>query len=83
MYPDGKMTKDGFKKFAAIALPNAPPDADVEYLFRAMDHDKNGNISFQEFLMFQSVTAPTTTPLQQEELIDCMLYIYFFINTLF
>lgn len=24
------MTKEGFKKFAKIALPEAPPDADVE-----------------------------------------------------
>jgi Ca2+-binding EF-hand superfamily protein len=34
LYPTGEMSQEGFKKFSEIALPNAPPDADVEYLFR-------------------------------------------------
>lgn len=64
------MTKDGFKKFAKIAMPDAPEDADIDYLFRAMDQNKDGTITFKEFLIFQSITAPTTTPLRPEELID-------------
>lgn len=60
------MTKEGFKAFSQIALPNAPADADVEYLFRAMDSNKDGAITFKEFLLFQSITAPTTQALQPE-----------------
>lgn len=82
------MTAEGFKKFSEIALPNAPPDADVEYLFRAMDANKDGTITFKgkhikvatnngtEFLLFQSITAPTTQALQPEELIELAFDMY-------
>ncbi|KAL9651335.1 hypothetical protein ABK040_001287 [Willaertia magna] len=76
LYPDGNMTKDGFYKFAAIALPSAPSDANVDYLFRAMDSNKDGTITFKEFLFFQSITAPTTQPLHFEELIDLAFDMY-------
>ncbi|KAF0975395.1 hypothetical protein FDP41_005389 [Naegleria fowleri] len=76
LFPDGNMTREGFSKFAQIALPSAPPDADVEYLFRAMDANKDGTITFKEFLFFQSITAPTTQPLQFHELIDLAFDMY-------
>ena len=36
LFPNGEMTKEGFKKFATLAMPEAPQDADIDYLFRAM-----------------------------------------------
>jgi calmodulin len=41
-----------------------------------MDADKDGTITFKEFLMFQSITAPTTQPLQPEELIELAFDMY-------
>jgi neuronal calcium sensor 1 len=82
------MTKDGFKKFAALAMPEAPQDADVEYLFRAMvskqmkiltlikDQNKDGTITFKEFLIFQSITAPSRKSFDPEELINMAFAMY-------
>ncbi|KAL0485529.1 calcium sensor [Acrasis kona] len=76
LFPNGEMTKQGFKKFSEIALPKAPEDADVDYLFRAMDANKDGTITFKEFLLFQSITAPTTKAMQPEELIEIAFEMY-------
>jgi len=76
LYPSGEMSKDGFKKFADIAMPNKQEDADVDYLFRAMDKNGDGKITFKEFLMFQSITAPTTKPLEVKELIELAFTMY-------
>jgi neuronal calcium sensor 1 len=43
-----------------------------------MDQNKDGTITFKEFLIFQSITAPTTTPLNPDELIDS-IYLFFII----
>lgn len=72
------MTKDGFKKFAAIAMPEAPQDTDIDYLFRAMDSNKDGTITFKEFLLFQSITAPSSKNMDPEDLINSnILFLYF------
>lgn len=76
LYPSGEMTKDGFKKFANIAMPEAPPDSDVDYLFRAMDQNKDGTITFKEFLVFQSVTAPSQKPIEPEDFIEMAFTMY-------
>lgn len=70
LMPNGLMTRETFPKFAQYAMPNAPSDAHLDYLFRAMDRDGNGTITFKEFLIFQSITAPTNSSLNPEELID-------------
>lgn len=41
-----------------------------------MDANKDGTITFKEFLTFQSITAPTTQPLQPSELIDMAFDMY-------
>lgn len=41
-----------------------------------MDGDGNGEISFKEFLTFQSITAPTTQPLNPQELIELAFEMY-------
>eukprot|EP00997_Jenningsia_sp_PLL12_P005643 NODE_2172_length_972_cov_84.975081_g1785_i0.p1 GENE.NODE_2172_length_972_cov_84.975081_g1785_i0~~NODE_2172_length_972_cov_84.975081_g1785_i0.p1 ORF type:complete len:220 (+),score=12.04 NODE_2172_length_972_cov_84.975081_g1785_i0:47-661(+) len=76
LFPNGNADKKGFKKFANIALPNAPKDANVDHLFRAMDEDQNGEISFNEFLIFQSVTAPTRGKADNYRLIDLVFNMY-------
>jgi len=76
LFPDGNMDKKGFIKFAKVAMPEAPQDADIDYLFRAMDQNKDGTITFKEFLIFQSITAPTVTPLNPDELIDMAFDMY-------
>lgn len=70
MFPKGTCDKENFKKFARGGLPQAPKDANVDFMFRAMDRDKNGEISFKEFLMYQAVMSPDTSPM---ELIDGIL----------
>eukprot|EP01080_Neovahlkampfia_damariscottae_P007001 gene7001-11166_t len=76
LFPDGEMTKDGFKKFASLAMPEAPQDADIDYLFRAMDQNKDGTITFKEFLIFQSITAPSRKSFDPEELINMAFNMY-------
>jgi Ca2+-binding EF-hand superfamily protein len=60
LYPSGLANKDDFQKFASVFLPRAAKDTDLSYLFRAMDADKNGTIDFQEFIMYQASSNPTT-----------------------
>ncbi|KAF0983193.1 hypothetical protein FDP41_010258 [Naegleria fowleri] len=76
LYPNGEMTKDGFSKFAKLALPNWNGESDVEYLFRAMDQNKDGTVTFKEFLFFQSITSPSSEPMNPMELIDLAFDMY-------
>ncbi|KAL9647955.1 hypothetical protein ABK040_008223 [Willaertia magna] len=62
LYPSGEMTKEGFSSFVKKAFPNWDQSkGSYDHLFRAMDQDKSGIVTFKEFLMFQSLTAPTNT----------------------
>lgn len=76
LYPSGEMTKEGFKKFSSIAMPEAPQDSDIDYLFRAMDQNKDGTITFKEFLFFQSITAPSSKNMDPEDLINSIFFIF-------
>eukprot|EP01080_Neovahlkampfia_damariscottae_P006724 gene6724-10889_t len=76
LYPSGSATKEEFKSFATKSLPDVPQDDSVEYLFSSMDLDKDGHITFLEFLIYQSVTCPTSNIIDTEELIK-LTFIYF------
>jgi Ca2+-binding EF-hand superfamily protein len=76
LFPSGEMTREGFKKFSSVAMPEAPKDTDIDYLFRAMDQNNSGTVTFKEFLFFQSVTAPSTKPVEPEDLIGIAFLMY-------
>ena len=47
LYPNGVATRSNFYKFAEkVAIDYIDPSS-VEFMFRAMDSDKNGEITFE------------------------------------
>ncbi|KAL9652228.1 hypothetical protein ABK040_011888 [Willaertia magna] len=76
LYPAGEVDKQGFVNFAKMALPEWNGESDVDYLFRAMDQDRSGTITFKEFLMFQSITAPSNNDIEPAELIELAFSMY-------
>jgi Ca2+-binding EF-hand superfamily protein len=71
LYPNGSTNKAEFKKFASKSLPQIPTDDSVDYLFSCMDLNKDGTIDFTEFLIYQSVTCPSSNVIDTEEVIKC------------
>jgi Ca2+-binding EF-hand superfamily protein len=89
MFPDGEMTRESFYKFAAVAfeveqdvlLNDATFYIDknnfiskYDYLFQAMDRDKDGKVLFSDFISFQAIT--TNNNLNIEKLVDMVFEVY-------
>jgi len=51
--PDGKLDKKEFVSFYSKLRPESPDDLNEisEFIFRAFDSDKNGYVSFNEFMV--------------------------------
>ena len=74
---NGVATKHTFRKFAEkIAVEY--DDESVDFMFRAMDTDRNGEICFEEFLWYMAVTSPSddSTQVKADELIDMCFNMY-------
>jgi len=76
MFPKGEMDANGFRKYIFAIQPETPKDAQVDHLFRAMDRDRNGTITFQEYILFQAITVPTQAQQKASELIDMAFEMY-------
>jgi Ca2+-binding EF-hand superfamily protein len=75
MFPNGKADRKQFQLYAESILPDAR-HTDTDYLFRAMDSNRDGEISFNEFLIFQAITSPTTSSVDPLEIIDVCFAMY-------
>ncbi|KAL9647953.1 hypothetical protein ABK040_008221 [Willaertia magna] len=76
LYPSGLMTRDGLGKFVAHAFPNWDGKSNVDHLFRALDRDNSGTVTFKEFILFQSVASPTNGKVDPLSLIDVVFNMY-------
>jgi len=76
MFPKGEMDMAGFRKYIYAIQPETPKDAKLDHLFRAMDRDRSGTISFNEYILFQAITVPTQGQQKAEELIDMAFAMY-------
>jgi len=76
MFPKGEMDQAGFRKYIYAIQPETPKDAKLDHLFRAMDRDRSGTISFQEYILFQAITVPTQAQQKASELIDMAFEMY-------
>jgi len=76
MFPKGEMDQAGFRKYIYAIQPETPKDAKLDHLFRAMDRDRNGSISFHEYILFQAITVPTQAQQKASELIDMAFEMY-------
>lgn len=45
-------------------------------MFRSYDRDRNGRISFEEFIIYLSITAPTKTEQDPEKIIEVTFLLY-------
>lgn len=82
------MTMDNFMLFAEIAMPSlTSPETKsnpafersgiTEQLFRALDFDGDGRVTFGEFLLFQSITAPLDSfNVNIADLVGCAFDLY-------
>lgn len=75
---NGEMDSLGFRKWIkAIGIfPNLDEDAPIDHLFRSYDRDRNGRISFEEFIIYLSITAPTKTEQDPEKIIEVTFLLY-------
>ncbi|KAL9656277.1 hypothetical protein ABK040_007890 [Willaertia magna] len=78
MFGDKDMDKDGFKKWIkAIGIfPNLPKDAPIDHLFRSYDRNRDGTISFEEFILYLSITAPTQAEQEPSKIIEVTFLLY-------
>jgi Ca2+-binding EF-hand superfamily protein len=78
MFGDKEMDKEGFRKWIrAIGIfPNLPDDAPVDHLFRSYDRDRSGTISFEEFILYLSITAPTQKEQDPAKIIEVTFLLY-------
>ena len=78
MFGDKEMDKEGFRKWIrAIGIfPNLPEDAPVDHLFRSYDRDRSGSISFEEFILYLSITAPTQKDQDPSKIIEVTFLLY-------
>lgn len=76
MFPKGEMDAAGFRKYIYAIQPETPKDAKLDHLFRAMDRDRSGSITFQEYILFQAITVPTQSQQKASELIDMAFEMY-------
>eukprot|EP00761_Pharyngomonas_kirbyi_P013923 gb/GECH01013953.1/.p1 GENE.gb/GECH01013953.1/~~gb/GECH01013953.1/.p1 ORF type:complete len:183 (+),score=44.11 gb/GECH01013953.1/:1-549(+) len=68
----GEMDMISFRKYASSAFPDAPSDANFDHLFRGMDRDNSGTITFQEFLAYHAVYQTSDV----QELIEVVFAMY-------
>jgi Ca2+-binding EF-hand superfamily protein len=78
MFGTGEMDKEGFRKWIkAIGIfPNLQPNAPIDHLFRSYDRDRSGSISFEEFILYLSITAPTQTEQDPQKIIEVTFLLY-------
>jgi Ca2+-binding EF-hand superfamily protein len=78
MFGDKEMDKDGFRKWLQTIqiFPDLPEDAPIDHLFRSYDRDRSGSISFEEFIIYLSITAPTQTEQDPEKIIEVTFALY-------
>lgn len=55
--PSGFMTKEEFRKIYGQFFPCGDPTKFVDYIFNVFDEDKNGVITFKEFIRAISITT--------------------------
>ncbi|XP_028966800.1 neuronal calcium sensor 1 [Galendromus occidentalis] len=55
--PNGEMTKDEFAKLYGQFFPTGDKTKFVDYIFNVFDEDKNGVITFKEFIKAISITT--------------------------
>lgn len=58
--PSGYMTKEEFKQIYGQFFPSGDPTRFVDYVFNVFDIDKNGVITFKEFILAISITTKGT-----------------------
>ncbi|GIX88297.1 neuronal calcium sensor 1 [Caerostris darwini] len=58
--PSGYMTKEEFKHIYGQFFPSGDPTRFVDYVFNVFDIDKNGVITFKEFILAISITTRGT-----------------------
>eukprot|EP00761_Pharyngomonas_kirbyi_P005544 gb/GECH01005549.1/.p1 GENE.gb/GECH01005549.1/~~gb/GECH01005549.1/.p1 ORF type:complete len:177 (+),score=34.01 gb/GECH01005549.1/:1-531(+) len=56
---EGYLDMDGFIQYARYAYPRATPDASFLPLFRGMDLDKDGYLSYDEFRTYTAIMQGT------------------------
>lgn len=78
MFGEKDMDKDGFRKWIrAIGIfPDLKEDAPIDHLFRSYDRDRSGKISFDEFILYLSITAPTQKEQDPEKIIEVTFLLY-------
>jgi len=59
-HPDGKVTKEGFRKMISEAHPEEHLDKIERYFFRVYDTNNDGHIDFVEFLMAMYILSNGT-----------------------
>ncbi|XP_052771334.1 Kv channel-interacting protein 4-like isoform X10 [Mya arenaria] len=60
--PTGIVNEETFKEIYAQFFPQGDASAYAHYVFNTFDHDRNGSISFEEFIMGLSVLARGSLP---------------------
>eukprot|EP01027_Heterolobosea_sp_BB2_P025296 GEZU01038818.1.p1 GENE.GEZU01038818.1~~GEZU01038818.1.p1 ORF type:complete len:184 (+),score=66.86 GEZU01038818.1:175-726(+) len=70
--PKGEMDIEGFKLYAKKAFPNAPPNSNFDHLFRGMDRNGDGTITFSEYLQYHAVYHSADIP----ELVEIVFSMY-------
>eukprot|EP00695_Tsukubamonas_globosa_P003942 TRINITY_DN931_c0_g1_i2.p1 TRINITY_DN931_c0_g1~~TRINITY_DN931_c0_g1_i2.p1 ORF type:complete len:187 (+),score=53.68 TRINITY_DN931_c0_g1_i2:122-682(+) len=76
MFPGGEMDAEGFRRYIRAVDPDIPPDASTDHLFRAMDRNRDGHVTFKEYLLFQAIGAPSLTPIDPHDLIEIAFLMY-------
>ena len=75
LFPSGDADKHDFLKYAEDVFQNVE-ETNTDYLFRAMDSNKDGKVTFQEFLIFQAITSPTTDAIDPFDMIEVCFNMY-------
>jgi Ca2+-binding EF-hand superfamily protein len=77
IYPSGVATRKNFGLFAKKVSVAYDEDS-IDFMFRAMDADRDGRITFDEFLWYMAITSPSNqdNQAQMDELIDMCFLMY-------
>lgn len=71
-----KTCRSSHRRHHAATTPPPPPPsppACIDLSRRAMDRNRDGKVTFKEYLLFQAVGAPSLTPIDPHDLIDSEL----------